>query len=59
VAECITVSDCLLAEVQGTFGLITTNLTAAVLKILAHQIAPRLRSGGDLVVAGLLASQVE
>jgi ribosomal protein L11 methyltransferase len=59
VAERITVSDRPLSEVQGTFGLITANLTALDLKALAPQIAPLLQPGGELVAAGLLSSQVE
>jgi ribosomal protein L11 methyltransferase len=59
VAERITVSDRPLSEVQGTFGLITANLTAPDLKALAPQLAPRLRKGGELVAAGILAAQVE
>jgi ribosomal protein L11 methyltransferase len=59
VADRVTVSDRPLSEVQGTFGLITANLTALDLKALAPQLAPRLRPGGELVAAGILASQVE
>ncbi len=59
LAEWLEASVTPLAEVRGEFSLITANLTAVDLKETAPLLAPRLRAGGELIVSGLLAMQVE
>ena len=46
-----------LGRARGQYDVVTANLFAGLLADLAPQLAARVRSGGHLIVAGLLASQ--
>jgi ribosomal protein L11 methyltransferase len=46
-----------IGRVRGRFDLVTANLFAGLLVAMATQLAARTRSGGHLIVAGLLAAQ--
>ena len=47
----------MLGQVRGTFDVVTANLFAGLLVAMSAALAARVRPGGHLVVAGLLASQ--
>lgn len=49
--------DASLGKVRGRFDVVTANLFAGLLIGMATALAARVRAGGHLVVAGLLASQ--
>lgn len=59
VADRVTASTRPLADVAGTFDVVLANIGAGVLVELAREVVERTRPHGCLVLAGLLAEQVE
>ena len=55
----MTVSDTPLEQVEETFGLVVANLTAALLTDMAGGLTDRVGGRGCLLLAGILAEQVE
>jgi ribosomal protein L11 methyltransferase len=59
VADRIAVATTPVAEVPGAFDLVVANIGAAVLRGLAPELVARVRPGGRLLLAGLLAAQAD
>jgi ribosomal protein L11 methyltransferase len=58
VADRIEVSATPLTQVGGSFDLVLANIGAGVLREAAPELERRVRTGGHLVLAGLLDAQV-
>lgn len=59
VGEFVTASTDPLATVEGRFDVVVANMLAPTLRELGAKMAERVRPGGRLILAGLLADQVD
>jgi ribosomal protein L11 methyltransferase len=57
VGSSVVASTTPIADVEGTFDVVVANLLAVTLRELAPTIARRARSGGHVVLSGMLAAQ--
>ena len=59
MASAIRFSAAPLSSIRGRFDLITANILSSVLIEMAPRLKARLRPGGYLVLAGILAREAE